>query len=74
MGAVIYHNPHCGTSRNTLALIRHAGIEPTIIEYLRDPPTRERLVELISKAGLTVRDAIRQKGTPIWSWDLMIWI
>ncbi len=64
MNATIYHNPSCGTSRNTLALIRHAGIEPTIIEYLRDPPTRERLVELIAAAGLSVRDALRQKGTP----------
>lgn len=64
MNATIYHNPNCGTSRNTLALIRHAGIEPTIIEYLRDPPTRERLVELIAAAGLSVRDALRQKGTP----------
>ena len=64
MNATIYHNPSCGTSRNTLALIRHAGIEPTIIEYLRDPPTRERLVELIAAAGLSERDALRQKGTP----------
>jgi arsenate reductase len=64
MDAVIYHNPACGTSRNTLALIRHAGIEPTIIEYLKDPPSRDRLIELITGAGLTVRDAIRQKGTP----------
>ncbi|ODU40735.1 MAG: arsenate reductase (glutaredoxin) [Lysobacteraceae bacterium SCN 69-123] len=64
MDAVIYHNPACGTSRNTLALIRHAGIEPTIIEYLQHPPSRERLIELINGAGLTVRDAIRQKGTP----------
>ena len=64
MNATIYHNPNCGTSRNTLALIRHAGIEPTIIEYLRDPPTRERLIELIAAAGLCVRDALRQKGTP----------
>lgn len=64
MNAVIYHNPECGTSRNTLALIRHAGIEPTIIEYLRDPPNRERLIELISEAGLTVREALRLKGTP----------
>ena len=61
---VIYHNPECGTSRNTLALIRHAGIEPRIIEYLRDPPTRERLIALIRAAGLSVRDALRQKGTP----------
>lgn len=64
MDAVIYHNPACGTSRNTLALIRHAGIEPTIIEYLEHPPSRARLIELIASAGLTVRDAIRQKGTP----------
>lgn len=64
MHATIYHNPDCGTSRNTLALIRHAGIEPTVIEYLRDPPSRERLVELIRSAGLSVRDALRQKGTP----------
>src|SRR5690554_3044312 len=64
MDATIYHNPRCGTSRNTLALIRHAGIEPTVIEYLEQPPTRERLVELITAAGLGVRDALRQKGTP----------
>ncbi|MEN5425740.1 arsenate reductase (glutaredoxin) [Stenotrophomonas pennii] len=64
MHAVIYHNPRCGTSRNTLALIRHAGLEPEVIDYLADPPDRGRLVELISAAGLHVRDAIRQKGTP----------
>ena len=64
MKAVIYHNPDCGTSRNTLALIRHAGVEPQIIEYLHDPPSRERLIELIEDSGLTVREAIRQKGTP----------
>ncbi|HVW68410.1 MAG TPA: arsenate reductase (glutaredoxin) [Steroidobacteraceae bacterium] len=58
---VIYHNPNCGTSRNTLALIRDAGIEPVIIEYLRDPPTRERLRTLIRAAGLTVRQALREK-------------
>ena len=61
---VIYHNPECGTSRNTLALIRHAGIEPRVIDYRRDPPTRERLIALIRAAGLSVRDALRQKGTP----------
>jgi arsenate reductase len=60
----IYHNPDCGTSRNTLALIRNAGVEPTVIEYLKTPPTRETLADLIAKAGLTVRDAIRIKGTP----------
>lgn len=64
MNAVIYHNSRCGTSRNTLALIRHAGIEPEVIEYLADPPDRSRLVDLITAAGLGVRDAIRQKGTP----------
>jgi arsenate reductase len=60
----LYHNPACGTSRNTLALIRSAGIEPTVIEYLREPPTRETLSALICAAGLTVRDALREKGTP----------
>ncbi|AWC23689.1 arsenate reductase [Aminobacter sp. DSM 101952] len=64
MDITIYHNPDCGTSRNTLALIRNAGVEPTVIEYLKTPPTREVLQDLISKAGLTVREAIRQKGTP----------
>ena len=64
MDATIYHNPACGTSRNTLALIRHAGIEPTVSEYLLEPPTRDRLVELIATAGLSVRDALRKKGTP----------
>jgi arsenate reductase len=60
----IYHNPNCETSRNTLALIRNAGIEPAIIEYLRTPPTREQLVDMIRAAGLTVRAALREKGTP----------
>ena len=61
----IYHNPDCGTSRNTLALIRHAGLEPTIvIEYLQSPPTRAELVKMIADAGMTVREAIREKGTP----------
>ncbi|WP_323152265.1 arsenate reductase (glutaredoxin) [Stenotrophomonas maltophilia] len=64
MNAVIYHNPKCGTSRNTLALIRFAGIEPEVIDYLSHPPSRARLVDLIAAAGLSVRDAIRQKGTP----------
>ena len=61
---VIYHNPECGTSRNTLAMIRNAGIEPHVVEYLKTPPTREKLVELIAAAGLTVRQALRQKDTP----------
>jgi arsenate reductase len=60
----IYHNPDCGTSRNTLALIRNAGIEPTVIEYLKTPPSRDTLLDLISRAGMSVRDAIRIKGTP----------
>ncbi len=64
MDITIYHNPNCGTSRNTLALIRNAGVEPTVIEYLKTPPTRVVLQGMISKAGLTVREAIRQKGTP----------
>jgi arsenate reductase len=64
MDITIYHNPNCGTSRNTLALIRNTGAEPQIIEYLKHPPSREVLKELIAKAGLTVRGAIREKGTP----------
>ena len=64
MDVTIYHNPACGTSRNTLELIQHAGIEPTVIEYLKNPPTREQLVRMIADAGLTVRQAIREKGTP----------
>lgn len=64
MTIIIYHNPDCGTSRNTLAMIRQSGEEPEIIEYLKTPPSRERLVELIAKAGLSVRQAIRQKDTP----------
>ena len=64
MDVTIYHNPACGTSRNTLELIQHAGIEPTVIEYLRNPPTREQLARMIADAGLTVRQAIREKGTP----------
>jgi arsenate reductase (glutaredoxin) len=64
MTVTIYHNPKCGTSRNTLELIRNAGIEPTIVEYLTHPPSRETLASLIQRAGLTVRDAIREKGTP----------
>jgi len=64
MDVTIYHNSACGTSRNTLALIRNAGIEPTVIEYLKTPPTPAVLQDLIAKAGLTVREAIRQKGTP----------
>jgi arsenate reductase (glutaredoxin) len=60
----IYHNPDCGTSRNVLNLIRNAGIEPLIIEYLKTPPSRDELADLIRRAGLGLRDALRQKGTP----------
>lgn len=64
MAITIYHNPDCGTSRNTLALIRNTGMEPIVIEYLKTPPSREELKTMIAKAGLTVREAIREKGTP----------
>lgn len=65
MSAVtIYHNPKCGTSRNTLALIRHAGIEPEIVLYLENPPDRDTVRQLVKDAGLSVRDALREKGTP----------
>lgn len=64
MTVTIYHNPACGTSRNTLDLIRHAGIEPTVIEYLKTPPSKEALAKMIADAGLSVREAIREKGTP----------
>ncbi len=60
----IYHNPACGTSRNTLALIRNTGVEPTIIEYLKTPPDRETLESLIQRMGITPRDLLRQQGTP----------
>jgi len=61
---VIYHNPACGTSRNTLAMIRNAGIEPHVIEYLKTPPARALLKQLLTRAGLSVRDTLREKGTP----------
>lgn len=64
MDVIIYHNPQCGTSRNTLGLIRNAGIEPHVIEYLKTPPTRLLLRQLISRMGLSVRDVLREKGTP----------
>lgn len=64
MTITIYHNPKCGTSRNTLEMIRKSGIEPQIIEYLKTPPSREELLELIAQMGIPVRDLIRQKGTP----------
>ncbi|MDR6828996.1 arsenate reductase [Bosea sp. BE271] len=64
MDVVIYHNPACGTSRNTLALIRNAGVEPHVIEYLNTPPSRTLLKQLLDRAGLTVREILREKGTP----------
>ncbi|WP_112609434.1 arsenate reductase (glutaredoxin) [Rhizobium sp. WW22] len=64
MDVTIYHNPDCGTSRNALAIIRNAGIEPTVIEYLSNPPSRDDLIKMIADAGLTIRQAIREKGTP----------
>src|ERR1700738_4970473 len=64
MSVTIYHNPDCGTSRNTLAMIRQSGIEPTVIEYLKDPPTRARLIELIAAMAIPVRALLREKGTP----------
>ena len=64
MSVTIYHNPACGTSRNTLAMIRASGEEPEVIEYVKNPPSRERLVELITAMGGDVRAVIREKGTP----------
>ena len=61
---IIYHNPDCGTSRNTLALIRNAGAEPHVIEYLKTPPSRAMLVQLIERMGISARDLLREKGTP----------
>jgi arsenate reductase len=60
----IYHNPDCGTSRNTLALIRNSGVEPAVVEYLKAPPGRAKLVELIAAMGVPVRSVLREKGTP----------
>ncbi len=64
MDIVIYHNPACGTSRNTLGLIRNTGVEPHIIEYLKNPPARDELVSLIQRMGVPPRDLLRKKGTP----------
>jgi arsenate reductase len=64
MSVTIYHNPDCGTSRNTLEMIRQSGVEPTVIEYLRTPPTRATIVKLVGDAGLSIRDALRKKDTP----------
>lgn len=64
MTIIIYHNPACGTSRNTLAMIRQSGEEPEVIEYLKTPPSREKLLELIAAMGIAPRDLLRRKGTP----------
>jgi len=64
MTITIYHNPDCGTSRNTLAMIRQSGVEPEVIEYLKTPPSREKLVELIAAIGMVPRELLREKGTP----------
>lgn len=64
MDAIIYHNPDCGTSRNTLAMIRHAGIEPHVIEYLKTPPSRALLQQLVARMGISVREAVREKAAP----------
>jgi arsenate reductase len=64
MSVTIYHNPACGTSRNTLAMIRASGVEPEIIEYLKSPPTRDKLKRLIASMGVPVRSILREKGTP----------
>ncbi len=64
MSVTIYHNPACGTSRNTLALIRHAGIEPVVIEYLKTPPSKEKLRQLVAAMGISVRELLRQKEAP----------
>jgi arsenate reductase len=63
-GVTIYHNPACGTSRNTLALIRNSGVEPDIVEYLKTPPSRDRLADLIRRMGVPVRGVLREKGAP----------
>ena len=60
----IYHNPACGTSRNTLAMIRASGLKPEVIEYLKTPPSREKLTDLIAQMGISPRDLLREKGTP----------
>ncbi|MEP2704989.1 MAG: arsenate reductase (glutaredoxin) [Roseibium sp.] len=81
MTITIYHNPKCGTSRNTLEMIRKSGVQPTVIEYLKTPPSREELVDLIKRMGIPAREILRQKGTPYdelglgddkWSGDQLI--
>jgi len=67
---VIYHNPQCGTSRNTLALIRNAGVEPHVVEYLKTPPSRELIMRLVARMGVPLRAILREKGTPFAELDL----
>jgi len=71
MTVTIYHNPDCGTSRNTLAMIRQSGEEPVVIEYLKTPPSRERLVQLVAAMGIASRALLREKGTPYAELDLV---
>jgi arsenate reductase len=66
----IYHNPKCGTSRNTLALIREWGVDPLVVEYMQTPPSRDELLSLVQRMGVRVRDVLRQKGTPYDELDL----
>jgi arsenate reductase len=70
MSITIYHNPACGTSRNTLAMIRQSGEEPRVVEYLKTPPSREELTEMIRAMGIAPRELLRQKGTPYDELDL----
>lgn len=64
MAVTIYHNPDCGTSRNTLAMLRQSGVEPVVIEYLKTPPSRHQIMQMVTAAGISLRQAIRQKDTP----------
>jgi arsenate reductase len=70
MSITIFHNPACGTSRNTLAMIRNSGVEPTVVEYLKTPPTKARLQELLAAMGTGPRELLREKGTPFAELDL----
>ncbi len=70
MSITIFHNPACGTSRNTLAMIRNGGVEPTVVEYLKTPPTKARLQELLAAMGTGPRELLREKGTPYAELDL----
>jgi arsenate reductase (glutaredoxin) len=72
MDVIIYHNPDCGTSRNTLGMIRNAGIEPHIVEYLKTPPTRLLLGQFVARMKISVRELVREKGTPFDEWGSAI--